>query len=82
MRRADCESAVTEARKASVVRAAVVSIEEGSGDKGKLAATALLAKWKDQLPATIVERLSCIAGLTWHGVATETEVVVQKVEST
>jgi hypothetical protein len=82
VKRAYCQSAFTEAKKASVIIAAVVLIEESSGDKGKLAATALLAKRKDQLPATIVERLSCIAGLTWHGVATETEVVVQKVEST
>ncbi len=75
-KRAYCQSTFTEAKKALVIIAAVVLIEESSGDKGKLAATALLAKRKDQLPATIVERLSCIAGLTWHGVATETAVVV------
>jgi hypothetical protein len=77
-KRAYCLSASREAKKAMTLIAAVSIMEDSSGDKAKLAsqATVLLAKHKSQLPASIVERLNLIGGLAWHGVATETPVVV------
>ena len=58
--------------------AAVSIMEDSSGDKAKLAskANALLAKHKNRLPASIVERLNPIGGSARHGIATETPVVV------
>ncbi len=77
-KRAYCLSAFSEAKKAMMLIAAVSIMEDSSGDKAKLASQAntLLAKHKSQLPASIVERLNLIGGLAWHGVATETPVVV------
>jgi hypothetical protein len=82
-KRAYCLSAFSEAKKAMMLIAAVSIMEDSSGDKAKLAsqATGLLAKHKSQLPASIVERLNLMGGLAWHGVATETPVVVLNLES-